>query len=141
MTKRLLPLIPAGLTVVQVLSTPDIITIVASSDASTAACPSCGRLSRCVHSTYQRRLQDLPWQGRAVVIQVRARRFRCPDPACARRTFVEPLSGTAVRRAWRTCRLGDLQRHIGLAAGGEAGSRLARRLAMPVSPDTLLSRE
>ena len=138
MTKRLLPLIPAGLTVVQVLSTPDIITIVASSDASTAACPSCGRLSRCVHSTYQRRLQDLPWQGRAVVIQVRARRFRCPDPACARRTFVEPLSGTAVRRAWRTCRLGDLQRHIGLAAGGEAGSRLARRLAMPVSPDTLL---
>ena len=138
MTKRLLPLIPAGLTVVQVLPTPDTITIVASSDASTAACPSCGHLSRRVHSSYQRRLQDLPWQGRAVVIQVRARRFRCSDLACARRTSAEPLSGATVRRAWRTCRLGDLQRHIGLAAGGEAGSRLARRLAMPVSPDTLL---
>ena len=131
-------MIPAGLTVVQVLPTPDTITIAATSNAGTAACPSCGGLSQRVHSTYQRQLQDLPWQGRAVVIQVRARRFRCPDLACSRRTFVEPLSGTAVRRAWRTCRLGDLQRHIGLAAGGEAGARLAQRLAMPVSPDTLL---
>jgi transposase len=131
-------MIPAGLTVIQVLPTPDTITIVATSDASTAACPSCGRLSRRVHSTYHRRLQDLPWQGRAVVIRVRARRFRCPDLACVRRTFAEPLSGATVRRSWRTCRLGDLQRHIGLAAGGEAGSRLARRLAMPVSPATLL---
>jgi transposase len=131
-------LIPAGLTVIQVLPTPDTITIVATSDASTAACPSCGCLSQHVHSTYQRQLQDLPWQGRAVVLRVRARRFRCPDLACARRTFVEPLSGATVRRAWRTCRLGDLQRHIGLAAGGEAGARLARRLAIPVSPDTLL---
>src|SRR3954462_13322358 len=51
---------------------------------------------------------------------------------------VEPRTGPAVPRPGRTCRLGDLQRHIGLAAGGEAGSRLARRLAMPVSPDTLL---
>lgn len=138
MTKRLLPLIPTGLTVVGVLPTPDTLTIVASPTASTAACPNCGLLSRRVHSTYQRRLQDLPWQGRAVVIQVHARRFRCPNPACARRIFAEPLSGTAVRRTWRTCRLGDLQRQVGLAAGGEAGARLARRLAMPVSPDTLL---
>lgn len=138
MTKRLLPLIPTGLTVVGVLPTPNTVTITVCSAASTAACPNCGLSSRRVHSTYQRRLQDLPWQGRAVVIQVRARRFRCPDPACARRTFAEPLPGTAVRRAWRTCRLGDLQRQVGLAAGGEAGARLARRLAMPVSPDTLL---
>jgi hypothetical protein len=35
-------------------------------------------------------------------------------------------------------RLGDIQRHIGLALGGEPGSRLADRLAMPVSGDTLL---
>ncbi len=104
----------------------------------TAACPSCGRLSHRVHSTYERRLQDLPWQGRAVELRVRARRFRCPAAACARQTFAEPLPGTALRRAKRTCRLGDLQRHIGLAAGGEAGARLAQRLAMPTSPDTLL---
>ena len=32
----------------------------------------------------------------------------------------------------------DLQRHLGLALGGEAGARLSQRLAMPTSPDTLL---
>jgi transposase len=31
-----------------------------------------------------------------------------------------------------------LQRHIGLALGGEAGTRLSERLAMPTSADTLL---
>jgi len=70
--------------------------------------------------------------------RVRARRFRCVDAACARQTFAGPLPGTALRRAKRTCRLGDLQRHIALAAGGEAGARLAQRLAMSTSPDTLL---
>jgi transposase len=38
----------------------------------------------------------------------------------------------------RTGRLSDLQRHLVLALGGEAGSRLATRLAIPTSPDTLL---
>jgi len=138
LTKRLLPLIPASLDVIQVLPTPDSITIIAASRAAMAACPSCGHQSQRVHSTYERRLQDLPWQGRAVELRVHARRFRCPATACARQTFAEPLLGTALRRAKRTARLGDLQRHIGLAAGGEAGARLAQRLAMPTSPDTLL---
>jgi transposase len=41
-------------------------------------------------------------------------------------------------RKRRTCRLGQAQRQIGWALGGEPGARLARRLAMPVSGDTLL---
>jgi hypothetical protein len=40
--------------------------------------------------------------------------------------------------ARRNHRLGDLQHHLGLALGGEAGARLAVRLGLPVSPDTLL---
>jgi len=138
LTKRLLPLIPASLDVIQVLPTPDSITIIAASRAATAACPGCGQPSQRVHSTYGRRLQDLPWQGHAVELRVRARRFRCVEAACARQTFAELLPGTALRRAKRTCRLGDLQRHIALATGGEGGARLAQRLAMPTSPDTLL---
>jgi transposase len=38
----------------------------------------------------------------------------------------------------RTGRLGEIQRHLGLALGGRAGARLAERLAMPASGDTLL---
>jgi len=40
--------------------------------------------------------------------------------------------------ARRTTRLGDLQRHVAFALGGEAAARLAQRLAIPTSPDTLL---
>jgi transposase len=71
-------------------------------------------------------------------MRIRARRFRCLNPICARQTFAERLEGTAPLAARRTGRLGDLQQHLGLALGGEAGARLAQRLGVPASPDTLL---
>jgi transposase len=69
---------------------------------------------------------------------VQARRFRCLNAACARQTFAEPLADAARSFAQRTERLGQLQCKLGLALGGEAGARLAERLAMPTSADTLL---
>ncbi|MGF7212951.1 transposase [Skermanella aerolata] len=44
----------------------------------------------------------------------------------------------ALPRVRRTVRLAEAQRRIALHAGGESGARLAHRLAMPVSGDTLL---
>ena len=44
----------------------------------------------------------------------------------------------ALPRVRRTVRLAEAQRRIALHAGGESGARLANRLAMPVSGDTLL---
>lgn len=73
-----------------------------------------------------------------MTIRVAARRFRCVNPACARRTFAERLDDVALVAGRRTERLGGLQRHLALALGGEAGARLAVRLAIPTSPDTLL---
>jgi transposase len=135
---RALSLIPAGLVVDQVLPAPDRVTIVASPQQEGSSCPACARFSTHVHSRYRRTLDDLPWQGRPVRLQIQARRFRCLNEACPRRTFTEPLPDIARHAARRTERLGDLQRHIGLALGGEAGRRLAERLAMPTSADTLL---
>lgn len=130
-------MIPAGLAVVQVLPTPDRVIIVAHPQATVAACPNCGIQSRRVHGYHERTLGDLPWQGRPVLLRVRARRFRCFHPACPRQTFAERLSGVAAA-ARRTERLGSLHGYLGLALGGEAGSRLAARLAIGTSPDTLL---
>jgi transposase len=138
LSKRLLPLIPAGLLVQQILPSSDHLTIVVAPRQPWAACPTCAAPSSRVHSRYDRMLHDLPWQGRPVRLHVRARRFRCLDPACPRRTFAERLADTAPPAARRTGRLGDLQRHLGLAAGGAVGARLAARLAMPTSADTLL---
>ncbi len=57
---------------------------------------------------------------------------------CPKRTFAEVLPGVVRPSARRSERLVDIQRHVDLALGGEAGGRLAHRLAMPVSADTLL---
>jgi len=94
--------------------------------------------SKHVHSHYSRVLSDLPWQGRPVTLRVQARRFRCRNLSCPRQTFAESLADVAPRSARRTGRLGGLQRHLGFALGGEAGARLAERLAMPTSADMLL---
>jgi transposase len=137
-TKHILPLIPGGLAVEQVLPEPDRITIVATARQPTADCPICRRPSGQIHSRYERRLADLPWQGRPVAIRVRARRFLCAESSCPRRTFAERLPGIAYRSARRSERLADIQRQVALALGGEAGAKLSARLAMPTSPDTLL---
>jgi transposase len=138
LSRHLLPLIPAGLSVVQVLPELDRVTILAVTKSAGSACPLCGGVSGRVHSRYTRTLADLPWQGRRVVLRMRARRFRCMTAGCRRRIFTERFAALAPPSARRTMRLGDIQRHIGLALGGEPGSRLADRLAMPVSGDTLL---
>ena len=127
MARRILPLIPADLVVVQVLPTPDRVTIVTAPKLAQSACLLCGDLSGQIHSHYTRTLADLPWQGRAVIIQVQARRFRCASLGCPRRVFTARLPGVVLPRARRTARLGGIQRHIGLALGGKAGSCLAER--------------
>jgi transposase len=71
-------------------------------------------------------------------VTLQIRRFRCSHVDCPRRIFAERLPAAAPCRKRRTARLADLQRDIALALGGEPGSRLAARLAMPVSGDTLL---
>jgi transposase len=98
----------------------------------------CGSLSDRVHSAYQRRLADLPWQSRIVEIRVRSRRFRCPIAECPRAIFTERLPEVVRPKGRRTLRMARAQLDIGLALGGEPGSRLVHRLDMPVSGDTLL---
>jgi hypothetical protein len=52
--------------------------------------------------------------------------------------FAERLPGIAPAAARRTARQRERLTDLALALGGEGGSRLATKLGMPVSPDTLL---
>jgi transposase len=103
-------------------------------------CPDCGELSRSCHSHYCRRLQDLPWQGLSVRIRLKARRFRCRNPECGRKIFVERLPEVVLPHARQTQRLSDIVRLIGFVVGGLPGSRLLARLAIATSDDTVLRR-
>ena len=101
-------------------------------------CPECGHTSRSVHSRYDRSPADLPSLGRVVRLSLHLRRFYCHNPACHRHTFAERLPGLLAPQARRTYRLAQAQGRIGVALGGEAGSRLLPHLAMQASADTLL---
>ncbi len=138
MSKSLLSLLPVGLTVDRVVTAHDRVVVAVRARAAASPCPLCQGRSRRVHSRYVRRLGDLPWQGRIGQLDLQVRRFRCSVPECPRRVFAERLPAVALPRVRRTTRLAEAQQRIALTAGGEAGARLASRLAMPVSGDTLL---
>jgi transposase len=117
---------------------PTHLRITARSFPRARRCPDCGRVSRAVHSRYERHLADLPSLGRSVSVHLWVRRFYCRNADCARQTFVERLPKLAMPFARRTCRLAAAQGQTGLALGGEASARLLSGLSMPVSADTVL---
>ena len=66
------------------------------------------------------------------------RRFFCDNEACTRRTFAERLPNLLPFRAQRTRRLTRTVQNVATALGGKAGARLASKLRMGMSHDTLL---
>mgnify|MGYP002715698440 CR=1 FL=1 len=137
-TEPLLSLLPDGIVVDRVEVNSGLVTVHARSADLTACCSMCAMPSGRVHGRYIRRVADLPLMGRTVSLSLQIRRFCCLQSDCPRRIFAERLSAAVPDRKRRTVRLADVQRSLALGAGGELGSRLASRLAMPVSGDTLL---
>jgi transposase len=135
----LLPECP-GLRIDDLVVTPTAAVALVASTASAVACPHCGASTNRLHSHYRRTVADLPCQGRPVALRLVVRRFRCSQPGCPRAVFCERLPGLLEPHARSTARLAGAHRAIGLALGGEAGGRLASRLDMPTSADTLLRR-
>lgn len=52
-------------------------------------CPFCGSKTSKVHSIYQREIQDLPMQGKKVILLVDTRKMRCMNLDCSHKTFSE----------------------------------------------------
>src|SRR5579859_6411131 len=81
------------------------ITVVVHAARPAARCPGCGSSSRRIHSHYAQRLEDLPWNGIALHLQLRTRRFFCAAEGCGQRIFTERLPDTVVPHGRRTRRL------------------------------------
>jgi transposase len=117
---------------------PEYVLLQVTTTAPAANCPRCAVPSSTVHSRYQRRLADLPWGTRPVRLQLRVRKFVCRNASCPRRIFTERVPELAASYARKTCRLITTLQAIGVALGGQAGTRLTQRLGLPTSRDTLL---
>jgi transposase len=131
---------PAGSRLVRAEFDGTTLTLGIATTQPSAACPLCGVPSWRAHSRYARRLAEVPVLGHPVRLLVTVRRFLCPDPQCPRQVFTETLDALAEKHARTTVGLAQTHRAIGAALGGEAGARLAARMAMATSPDTLLRR-
>jgi transposase len=127
-----------GLRIDDLILAPAVAVALVASTAPAADCPRCGTSSSRLHSHYRRTVADLPCHDRMVALRLLVRRFRCAQPDCPQTVFCERLPGLLAAHARSTNRLASAHLAIGLALGGEAGSRLANRLDMPTSPDTLL---
>ena len=105
-----------------------------------AKCPGCAVPSTRVQSRYIRTPADLPMQETAVKLKRYVRRFHCDQRRCRRSIFVERLPEVLKPYARQTQRLQHSQESLGFALGGEAAARLASRLGLWRSADTLIRR-
>ncbi len=133
-----LPFSLPGFAVDEVREQDSITEVVAHATQDHATCPFCRQPSRHVHSYYRRTPADLPILDRRVHLQLTVRRFRCQTQRCPKTTFAERLPTLLAPHAQRTERLNTALGAVAFALGGQAGSRLATKLAMPTSGDTLL---
>jgi hypothetical protein len=68
------------------------------------------------------------------------RKFFCENTGCSRTIFCERLPECVEKYAHGAARLNQHQTWLGLALGGELGSRLADKLGYPVSATALIQR-
>jgi transposase len=101
---------------------------IAATAPDAAACPDCGVLSRARHSSYWRRLKDLPIQGRSVQLKLHVGRWRCRNPVCKRKIFCQRLPAVTGKYSQETKRFEEVAQVIGHALDGRAGERLSGRM-------------
>src|SRR5262245_45253065 len=111
-------------------------TIEAKTTRTVVHCPECQQPTQKVHSSYRRRPRDLPTAGLSVRLLLHTRKFFCENTGCSRNIFCERLPECVEKYAHGTARLNQHQTWLGLALGGELGSRLADKLGYPVSAST-----
>jgi len=131
---------PAVLQIEKIVAEKSSLTIFTKSAQKQVRCPLCQHVAVKRHSSYERHLADLPWQGVAVKLCLLLRRFFCVNDLCTRKIFAERLPNVATDFARRTLRLNETLAAVAFAVGGEAGRRLAEKLGLLVSADTLLRR-
>ncbi len=103
-----------------------------------AKCPGCGNESRRIHSRYLRVMQDLPFIGAGVRLELEVRRFVCSDSICRQSIFAEPMSEIAEPYSRMTTRLRQVLRQLGGELGGMAAKRIGGQLHIKTSRNTIL---
>jgi transposase len=132
--------LPEGMLVEQIQITESglVIDVVAAHPMS--CCPLCAEMSDSIKSHYRRVLRDAPCAGRQVQLVLTARKFYCRNPYCPQKVFTERLPTLVKPWARVTIRYCQQITSIGLATCGKGGVRLAARLGIQTTRQTILRR-
>lgn len=75
----------------------DLILVKLEAKDKSATCPRCGCKSHKLHQNHEHIVQDLPWNGKAVYLQINSRQFKCDK--CGK-PFTETLEMKPFRRGY-----------------------------------------
>jgi transposase len=135
----LLPL-PEGMLIEHIQLTDTGLMISVISTSPTSCCPLCSEPSSSVKSHYRRTLREVPCGGRQVLLALTVRKFYCRNLYCSRKVFAERFPAFVDPWARMTIRHCQQITSIGLATCGKGGVRLAARLGIQSSRQTILRR-
>ncbi|MGG4179448.1 transposase family protein [Virgibacillus pantothenticus] len=135
--KNVLKRLDPFLKVESVLEESDRMEFVVFVSSSSALCPTCGKRSFNRHSSYMRKISDLPIEERKVFIHVKSYKWFCKNSKCERQVFTERLPWIAPYRR-RTQRLENALREVAFSTNAMQAEKVCRTLGMPVSHDSLL---
>src|SRR5579859_3865582 len=132
--------LPEGMKIEQIQITTTGLLIQVAATTPTSCCPLCGEPSSSIHCHYRRTLRDAPCVGQRVQLLLTMRKFTCRNPYCERKVFTERLPTFVEPWARATLRFCQQITSIGLATSGKGGTRLAARLGMQTTRQTILRR-
>jgi transposase len=136
----LLPL-PEGMQIDQIQISKNEVNITVIATHPTCCCPLCSHPSSSIHSRYRRTVRDAPCAGRRVQLTLCVRKFFCRNPRMSsEKSGRERLADLVRPWAKMTTRYCEQLTSIGLATCGKGGTRLAARLGMQTSRQTILRR-
>ena len=132
--------LPEGMLVDQIHITENGLVIEVVATSPTSCCPLCSEPSSSIHCHYRRTLRDAPCAGRRVQLFLTVRKFSCRNPYCERKVFAERFPDFVEPWARMTIRHCQQITSIGLATCGKGGTRLAARLGIQTTRQTILRR-
>jgi|SRR5450755_946990 len=132
--------LPEGMQIDQIQITEEGLIIAVVATHPTSYCPLCSEASLSLHSHYRRILRDAPCAGRRVQLVLTLRKFYCRNLLCERKIFTERLPAFVEPWARVTIRYCEQITSIGLATCGKGGTRLAARLGIHTTRQTILRR-
>jgi transposase len=132
--------LPEGMQVSQIQVTEQGLMVEVIATSPTSRCPLCLEPSDSIHCHYRRVLCDVPCVGRRVQLCVTVRKFTCRNSLCERKVFAERLPTFVKPWARMTIRYSEHLTVLGLATSGKAGARLAARLGIVTTRQTILRR-